>query len=100
MSYFPSRDLLFIRSVYNLIVNISDISYKLEKELGREVNIISISRDFPQPMLYYNVITSGIPIFVKDYDEFLDLRLNAVCQMEDFGIFGVAWQRKIAEKLI
>ena len=79
---------------------ITDVSYKLEKELNREVNVISISRDFPQPMLYYNVITSGIPLFIKNYDEFLDLRLNAVCQMEDFRIFGIAWQRRIAEKLI
>ncbi len=79
---------------------ISGISYKLGEQLNKEVNIISISRDFEHPMLYYNAIISGIPLFVKDYDRFLSFKLEAISQAEDFELFGVHWQQEIAESLI
>lgn len=77
---------------------ITGISYELEKDLNTEVNIISIQPDFHQPMLYYNAIVLGNPLFVKDYDKFLDLKLEAISQMEDFRIFGIPWQREVARK--
>ncbi len=79
---------------------INDISYKLGKQLNKEVNIISISRDFKHPMLYYNAIISGISLFVKDYAMLLSLKLEAIYQMEDFKLFGVRWQQEIAKRLI
>lgn len=79
---------------------ITDISYKLGGQLNKEVNIIFISRNFYYPMLYYNAIISGIPLFVKDYDELLNLKLEAIYQMEDFKVFGVSWQQEITENLM
>ena len=79
---------------------ITNISYELQEDLGKEVNIISIFRDFRHPMLYYNAIILGIPLFIKDYDGFLSLKLEAIYQMEDFQIFGTYWQRQMAWRLM
>ena len=68
--------------------------------MNKEVNIISISRDFEHPMLYYNAIILGIPIFVKDCDELLNLKLEAISQLEDFQLFGISWQREVARKIL
>ena len=79
---------------------VTDISYRLQKILNREVNIISIYRDFRQPMLYYNAIVSGMPVFIKDEDRFLSLKLDAISQMEDFRILGIPWQMEIAGQVL
>jgi len=76
---------------------ITQISYELSKDLGREVNIIPIYSDFPHPMLYYNAIILGIPLYIKDKDKFIQLKLESIYQMEDFQIFGITWQRKVAQ---
>jgi len=79
---------------------ITEISYELEKDLNTEVNIISIHRDFRRPMLYYNAIVLGMPLFIKDKDNFLDLKMEAISQMEEFRIFGIPWQREVARKVL
>ena len=79
---------------------ITDMSYKLEKVLNIDVNVISIYRDFRHPMLYYNAIVLGMPLFIKDQDRFLSLKLDAISQMEDFRIFGIPWQLEIAGQVI
>ena len=79
---------------------ITQISYELSKDLGREVNIIPIFSDFPHPMLYYNAIILGIPLYIKDKDKFIQLKLESIYQMEDFQIFGITWQRKVAQDTI
>ena len=61
---------------------VTDISYRLQKILNREVNIISIYRDFRQPMLYYNAIVSGIPVFIKDEDK-IDVILDNLLLTEN-----------------
>lgn len=76
---------------------ITDISYELGNKLNKEVNVIPIFADFPHPMLYYNAIVLGLPIFIKNFDKYLDLKNEAVYQMEDFSIFGLYWQHKVAE---
>jgi predicted nucleotidyltransferase len=77
---------------------LNDISLSLSKELGREVNSIAIQSDFNKPMLYYNAIVLGIPVFIKDSDKYLRLRNEAVFQMEDFNLFGIDWQVRITRK--
>ena len=77
---------------------ITDISYRLTDLLGREVNVISVDRNFSHPMLYYNAIVSGKPVFIGNYDRYVALILEAIYQMEDFQIFGVAWQQEAARK--
>ncbi|MBU4305030.1 MAG: nucleotidyltransferase domain-containing protein [Candidatus Omnitrophica bacterium] len=79
---------------------ITEITYKLIQEFSREVNIISIDRNFLHPMLYYNVIISGIPLFIKDDGKFLSLKLEAIHQMEDFQLFAPFWQRTVTKKIM
>jgi len=77
---------------------LNDMSLSLSKELGREVNSIAIQSNFNKPMLYYNAIVLGIPVFIKDSDKYLRLRNEAVSQMEDFSLFGIDWQVRITRK--
>jgi uncharacterized protein (DUF697 family) len=51
-------------------------------------------------MLYYNAIILGSPLYIKDKDKFIQLKLKSIYQMEDFQIFGVTWQRKVAQDII
>jgi len=81
-----------------LIRYLNDISLSLSKEDGREVNSIAIQLDFNKPMLYYNAIVLGIPVFIKDGDNYIRLRNEAVFQMEDFNLFGIDWQVRITRK--
>lgn len=76
---------------------VTDISYTLGEELDREVNVISVSDEFTHPMLYYNAIVLGILIFGKDFNKYINLRNNAIFQMEDFSIFGLKWQLEVAK---
>jgi len=89
-----------IKTEESLFALITQISYELSKDLGREVNIIPIYRDFPHPMLYYNAIILGEPLYIKDKDRFWQLKLESIYQMEDFQIFALPWQRKVAQDII
>ena len=40
------------------------------------------------------------PIYVKNNELLIALRLEAIRQMEDFKIFGIPWQREVALKLL
>lgn len=77
---------------------ITDISLALSQGLVLEVNIILIHRDFHLPMLYYNAIILGVPVFIKDVTDFINLKNMAIAQMEDFSIFGRRWQLELARK--
>jgi len=89
-----------IKTEESLFALITQISYELSKDLGREVNIIPIYGDFPHPMLYYNAIILGEPLYIKDKDKFWQLKLESIYQMEDFQIFALPWQRKVAQDII
>jgi predicted nucleotidyltransferase len=104
---FPKEDsdvdiaIVFIKepgSDDELFRSLNDISLPLSKELGREVNSIAIQSNFNKPMLYYNAIILGIPVFIRDTDKYLRLRNEAVFQMEDFNLFGIDWQVRITRK--
>mgnify|MGYP001592746354 FL=1 len=79
---------------------ITDITLSLMKEIRLEVNIIPIFLDFRKPMLYYNAIVLGTPVFIRDQNRYAALLNEAIFQMEDFSIFGTGWQLEIAEKNI
>jgi predicted nucleotidyltransferase len=74
------------------------ISLYVSQEMKVETSVVPIYPDFRKPMLYYNVIVKGIPLYIGDYGRYLDLRNEAICQMEDFEIFGKGWQLLIAKK--
>jgi len=77
---------------------ITTISLELTNHLTIETNILYIDREFSKPMLYYNAIVHGIPVFVKSFTRYVDTRLHAIHQMEDFSIFGTKWQSEIVER--
>ncbi len=80
--------------------SINNISFDLSIKMGKEVNIIDIKEGFPYPMLYYNAIIFGTPIYVNNNDLLISLRLEAIRQMEDFKVFGIPWQQEVAQKLL
>jgi predicted nucleotidyltransferase len=77
---------------------IMDISLLLLEKSGRDVNVIPIYRDFRKPFLYYNAIVLGTSVYIRDISELTYLKQEALFQMEDFSIFGLEWQLKMAKK--
>lgn len=77
---------------------INDISLSLSSRLDIEVNIIEIHKDFRKPMLYYNAIVSGIPVYIEDSTKYIRLQNEAIYQMEDYCIFGIDWQHEVTRK--
>jgi uncharacterized protein len=80
-----------------LFESITKVSLALSSIIKADVNIVPIYLDFRKPMLYYNIIVKGIPIYVREYGNYLQLRKEAIDQMEDFEIFGTKWQVAIAK---
>lgn len=79
---------------------VAELSARLSHLIKKEVNILVLELDFRKPMLQYNAIVLGIPVFFKDSTKFLHLRMEAVSQMEDFSIFGRTWQLEVAKRRI
>ena len=77
---------------------LTDISFLLSRKLSREVDVLSIHSDFRHPMLYFNAIVYGIPVFVKNFSEYAELKNEALFQMEDFNLFCRDWQLSIAKR--
>ncbi len=77
---------------------ITDIALVLGKRLRLDVNVIPIYSDFRKPMLYYNAIVLGMPVFIGNRDRYISLKNQAIFQMEDFTLFGTKWQLEIAKK--
>jgi predicted nucleotidyltransferase len=77
---------------------INTISIELTKLLGLDVNVLTIFKDFRKPMLYYNAVVKGIPIFIKEVASYTYLRNEAISRMEDFQLFGTRWQFEAAKR--
>ncbi|MEW6686637.1 MAG: nucleotidyltransferase domain-containing protein [Candidatus Edwardsbacteria bacterium] len=77
---------------------LTDISFELSMKVKKEVNIISISWDFVKPLVSYNAIVLGLPLYIKDFERYVALKNYAIVQMEDFRLFGLKWQLEIAER--
>ena len=77
---------------------ITDISLSLSVELNREVNVIQIYKDFRKPMLYYNAIILGLPVYIKEQYKYARIKNDAIYYMEDFSIFGIDWQYEVTTK--
>jgi len=75
-----------------LFERITEISLELSHLLDLDVNILQLTRDFRHPMLYYNAIVHGIPLFIENQTEHIALKLEALREMEDFALFGIGWQ--------
>jgi len=77
---------------------LTELTYLLTKKLGIEVSILPISLDFKEPMLYYNTIVLGEPVYIKKFQRYVNLKNRALFEMEDFSLFGKAWQLQLARK--
>ncbi len=75
-----------------------DMSLLLSDLTGREVNILPIDRNFRKPMLYYNALVQGVPVYRMRDDDIIRLRKRAIDEMEDFCLFGLQWQTEIARR--
>ncbi|MEK6599740.1 MAG: nucleotidyltransferase domain-containing protein [Deltaproteobacteria bacterium] len=78
--------------------SMNTISLELTDILKREVNVLYIDKDLSRPMLHYNAIVKGMPVFMRDFTRYVDLRLKAISQMEDFNVFGTKWQSDVVRK--
>ena len=79
---------------------ITDISAALSKLSSKDVEIISIDDGFSKPMLYYNAIVHGKPLFISDGNCYINYFLRAIHEMEDFSTFGMKWQIDLANTLL
>lgn len=77
---------------------LTDTSFEVSIKIGKEANIIFIDKDFRKPMLYYNAIVLGIPLYVKHFEKYIILKNQAIVQMEDFSLFGIDWQLKTTKR--
>ncbi|RJQ53148.1 MAG: nucleotidyltransferase domain-containing protein [Desulfobacteraceae bacterium] len=77
---------------------ITYLSTRLSLLLNKEVNILILSPYFREPMIEYNAIVLGTPVFIGSFDLYVKIRMEAITQMEDFSIFGRRWQLEVAEK--
>lgn len=77
---------------------VNSLTLKLSDILKKEVNIIIIHSDFRKPMLYYNAIVKGIPLYIKDNNQYVKLKMRAIYEMEDYCRFGIDWQLEITRR--
>ena len=78
--------------------SVTEISFSISGILGKDVNLLVLDRDFKRPMLQYNAVVLGIPVFIRSFDSYIDFYLESLYQMEDFSIFVIEWQLTISEK--
>jgi predicted nucleotidyltransferase len=76
---------------------ITAMTLALSELLQYEANGLYIDHDLSRPMLHYNAIVKGIPVYFDDFTYYVDVRMKAIAQMEDFSIFGLTWQKQIIE---
>lgn len=77
---------------------ITEISLELTDIIKKETNVLHIDKELSRPMLHYNAIVHGVPVYIRDFTRFVDIKLRAMHQMEDFGIFGIKWQSEIVRR--
>ena len=76
------------------------ITALLEERIKREVSILIIDPALSKPMVYYNALVSGIPLYVSDSSLLHHLRMDAIHEMEDFSSRGLKWQMELAGRYL
>ena len=79
---------------------INEISLDLLQKLNIDIDVVPVYKDFRKPMLYYNIIVQGKPIYIEDCDKYISIKNEAMIQMEDFSLFGKKWQYDISKQRI
>lgn len=91
---FQNQDLTEEESFDRIVAMETDLYNRLKME----VQILQIHPDFRKPLLYYNAIVQGEVLYVFDFDRYIDLKNEALFQMEDYSLFGIPWLMELAEK--
>ncbi|MBI4680621.1 MAG: nucleotidyltransferase domain-containing protein [Nitrospirae bacterium] len=95
---------LFKSEIYKKDENVFQFTAIFSAELGsiikKEVDIIPIYEDFRKPMLYYNAIVLGKPVFIGDKSKYIWMFNQALFYAADFELFGGRFQREAALKLL
>lgn len=81
-----------------LFERLNAITMDLIQSFSCEVSVIPIHRDFRKPMLYYNAIVKGIPVFFTNRRKYIGLINEALYHMEDFETFGRKWLMDLATR--
>jgi len=81
----------------DIFSKITDISLEISEMGNSDINIIPVYYDFRKPLLYYNVIVLGKPLYIGNFNRYISLKNEAIFQMEDFSIFGEKWMIEIAK---
>jgi len=76
---------------------INSLSLNLTILLRHETDVLYIDSELSKPMLHYNAIVRGIPVFIRDFTRYVDIKMKAISQMEDFSIFGLKWQSEVVK---
>jgi len=79
---------------------INKINIELDSHINAEIDIMPIYPDFRKPMLYYNAIVLGIPLYVKNKRQYIRLQNEALFQMNDFELFGTSFQLQAAKNML
>lgn len=77
------------QGIYN---SIADISLDLATILKCEVSIVAVDPRAWLPMLYYNIIVLGRPVYRSDDIALARFKGEAIMQMEDFKVMGEGFQ--------
>jgi len=83
------------REVFEILTT---ISVELTEHLKKEISVLFIDRELSKPMVHYNAIAHGVPVYIGDFMRFFDMKLKAIHKMEDFCVFGMKWQSEIVRK--
>ncbi len=74
------------------------ISLELARKTGVEADVLVLDKDLSRPMLHYNAVVQGIPVYMRDFTRAVDLRMRALIQAEDFALFGKRLQDAVVRK--
>lgn len=86
------------KSEEEIFSTINSITLELLDNLKRDITILYIDNDISKPLLHYNAIVKGIPVYISDFYRYVDVWLKAIDAMEDFSIFGIKWKLEVTEK--
>lgn len=90
-----SRDVSKEDEIFKLV---TVISAELNALIKLEINVIPILSDFRKPMLYYNAVVLGVPVYVGNRHRFVQIYNQALFEMNDFELFGSRFQLEAARR--
>jgi len=78
----------------------AEISLEIASRVGKEVDVLPINDPSRKPMVYYNAVVLGTPVYVRDKTRYIQVYNQALFQMNDFEIFGSRFQFEAARNVL